>query len=83
MLENAKIIPIPKGGGEFRPIAILPFLSKVFELLIYKQINAFVSKHSLLCNRQSGFRKSHNCITALIDVIENIRKAIDNDELTF
>jgi len=27
----AKILPIPKSGTEYRPIAILPFLSKVFE----------------------------------------------------
>ena len=29
--KEAKILPLPKTSGEYRPIAILPFLSKVFE----------------------------------------------------
>ena len=32
--KKAKIIPIPKSSNEYRPIAILPFLSKVFESIL-------------------------------------------------
>ncbi|XP_075152138.1 uncharacterized protein LOC142226129 [Haematobia irritans] len=38
--KQAKIIPIPKPGtnNDYRPIAILPFLSKAFDHLMHKQI---------------------------------------------
>lgn len=75
--KHAKIIPIPKAKTEYRPIAILPFLSKVFEKLIHKQIILFLNKHNLLNTKQSGFRAKRGCITALMDVSEDIRRDID------
>lgn len=79
----AKIIPIPKSSNDFRPIAILPFLSKAFELIVYQQINRHLEKFSLLSSRQSGFRAKMGCITALVDVIEDIRHYLDEDKVSF
>jgi len=44
----AKIIPIPKGKDDFRPIAILPYLSKALKVILYKQMNAYFTLNSLL-----------------------------------
>lgn len=79
----AKIIPIPKTKNEYRPIAILPYMSKVLELVLKKQLNIFLSKNSLITDRQSGFRAKRGCITALLDVTEDIRKSIDYNNVTF
>jgi len=53
-----KILPIPKTGTEYRPIAILPFWSKVLERLIANQLVSFIDAHNILSEKQSGFRKN-------------------------
>lgn len=79
----AKIIPIPKSSNEFRPIAILPYLSKIFERLMHRQISVFFDRHFLLTERQSGYRKKRSCTTALIDVTEDIRVDVDKGNISF
>ncbi|XP_075155481.1 uncharacterized protein LOC142228843 [Haematobia irritans] len=81
--KRARIVPIPKQGGEYRPIAILSVLSKVFEKLLHEQINAFVIQNNLLTDRQSGFRAGRSCVSVLLDVAENIRSIIDRNDLCF
>jgi len=61
-----KILPIPKSSTEYRPIAILPFLSKVFERLFANQIVSFMDAHNVLSEKQSGFRKNKSCTTAVL-----------------
>lgn len=81
--KKAKIIPIPKSNSDYRPIAILPFLSKAFERLLHNQMSLFLDNNNLITDRQSGFRKKHSCLTALIDVVEDLRKDIDERKVTF
>jgi len=81
--KKAKIIPIPKTDSDYRPIAILPFLSKAFEILLYRQMHNFFVSNSLLTNRQSGFRPKRSCTTAILDVTEDIRKNTDAKKPTF
>lgn len=81
--KHAKIIPIPKSVAEYRPIAILSFLSKVLEKLLHHQISSYISNNNLLSDRQSGFRPKHSCITTLIDVAENIRRDLDDGKINF
>lgn len=78
--KHSKVIPVPKSknGNEYRPISILPFFSKAFEKIIHKQISAYLNEHRLLSSKQSGFRPRHSCVTALIDVTEDIRSNIDD-----
>lgn len=82
--KYAKVIPVPKSKScqEYRPISILPFLSKVFEKIMHLQITDYLSTHDLLTDRQSGFRPKHSCITALTDVTNCIRHNMDNNEIT-
>jgi len=81
--KHAKVVPIPKSSSDFRPISILPFLSKALESIIYDQINKHLTDNSLLSNKQSGFRSSRSCITALVDVSEDIRRNMDQNKITF
>lgn len=81
--KYSKIIPLPKTKSDFRPIAILPFLSKAFERIIHNQMICFLNNYNLLTDRQSGFRKKHSCITALTDVAEDIRKDLDARKTNF
>lgn len=85
--KQAIIIPLPKTSkpssvSHFRPISILPFLSKVLEHMIHRQLSNFISTSSLLSPYQSGFRSGHSTVTALIKVSDDIRMAMENKHLT-
>jgi len=54
-----------------------PTLSKVFERHVASQIQDFLKKHDLIHSLQSGFRKPHSCCTALINLIDNWLKDVD------
>jgi len=69
----AKILPISKSGTEYRPIAILRFLSKVLERLIANQIVSLMDAHNILSETQFGFRKNRSCTTADVKITEDIR----------
>lgn len=79
----SKILPIKKTISEFRPISILPFLSKCVEKLMHFQISQFLDTNNLLYEKQSGFRLKRSCLTALLDVTEGIREAVDEGNITF
>ena len=85
--KRANVIPLPKianptSFSHFRPISILPFLSKVLEHIVHKQLADYITSNSLLSPFQSGFRKGHSTVTALLKVTEDIRLAMENKSLT-
>ncbi|EDO26399.1 predicted protein, partial [Nematostella vectensis] len=49
----------PKLDEQFRPISILPALSKVFEKVVAAQMTTFCETDSVLNNNISSFRKGH------------------------
>ena len=61
-LKVAKVIPLYKKGNKslfdnYRPISILPSISKIFERIIFNQINDHFSSHNLYYDGQYGFRE--------------------------
>ena len=55
-----KICPIPKVGNpvqiiDYRPLSILPSLSKVYERVELNKLSAFIKKLMLYKNTQSGY----------------------------
>ena len=86
-LKEAKITPIYKKGDKsipsnYRPISILPTLSKIFEKHLASQIRNFLSDFDLLVKEQSGFREHHSCMSALTKMTENWLSEIDKGNLT-
>lgn len=79
----SKVIPIPKNNDEFRPISILPFISKVAERLMHRQITTYLRNSDFLSPKQYGFRANHSSTSAIIDVVEQTRKALDENKVTF
>ena len=68
----ARVIPLFKNGqrnlpGNYRPISILPALSKVMERILYTQLYEYLSVNNLLSEHQFGFRKYHSTASALLD----------------
>ncbi|KAK3099743.1 hypothetical protein FSP39_008908 [Pinctada imbricata] len=85
-MKEAKITPIYKGDkstpGNYRPISILPTLSKIFEKHLASQIRNYLNDFDLLVKEQSGFREHHSCMSALTKMTENWLSEIDNGNLT-
>ena len=68
--------------GNYRPISVLPTISKIFEQHIANQLNKFLNDNQLLSSYQSGFRKFHSCQSALIQLSEEWLSNMDNGCLT-
>ena len=52
-------------------------IKKTVEKLMYRRLYAFLSNSNLIYNRQFGFRQQYSTSHALINIIENLRKALD------
>jgi len=61
----------------YRPISLLPTISKLFEKHIANQLHIYLETTGLLQKTQSGFRKHHSCQTALIALVDSLLKCID------
>ena len=57
-------------------------LSKLIEIIIYARLKEHVMDNKLLPENQSGFRPTHNCVTALLEVTDGILSASDGNDLT-
>ena len=67
----AIVVPIHKKGNYFdianyRPIALLPLFSKVFEKTVNTQLCDFLSESAILHDAQHGFKKTRSCESALL-----------------
>ena len=84
--KNAKVNPIFKTGDKdnvnnYRPISILPTLSKIIEKWIQIKLMIYLDQHTLLHKNQSGFRKNHSTESALILMTDTWLKAINEGKL--
>ena len=68
--------------NNYRPIFILPTISKVFEHLIFGQIYNYFNTNSLLCEQQYGFRSGHSTEFVTIKLVDHIIQNMDNTRIT-
>ena len=80
--KNAYITPLlkkptldPSTIQNYRPVSLLPFLSKTLERAVSNQLSAYFSQNNLLDLHQSGFRPAHLTETALLTVKESLQTA--------
>ena len=83
-LKRATITPVFKEGDSmsvknYRPISILPTVSKVFEKIIAQQLNPFLEScfSELLC----GFRKGHSTQHAILRLLHLWQRALDDSNI--
>ena len=82
-LKIAKVIPIyknenPELFANYRPISILPSISKILERLMYNRLSNFLADHNIISKKQYGFRENYSTYMAIIDLVDKISSNIDN-----
>lgn len=76
-------ISAPKSMLDTRPIANISHLAKVCERILVSQLTNYLESNHIIDDHQSGFRMHHSMQAAVIRLTDDIRKAIDNDKLTY
>ena len=55
--------------GNYRPISILPIISKIFEKEIFQELYKHLNDNCLISKFQSSFWPGHSTLTALIKCV--------------
>ena len=83
LLKNATVVPIFKKKDKnkcanYRTISLLSNLSKIFERAMYARIELFLDEFNIIYSKKFGFRKKHSTNHALLSIIEQIKRNLDN-----
>ena len=82
----SKLIPIPKSKPynrieNYRPISVIPAISKVIEKLVYRQLSTYLENNNLLDESQFGFRKGRSTELAATLFTDNVKRKVDEGKL--
>ena len=85
-LKVAKVVPIFKKDDDkllenYRPISILPTISKIFERIIHNQIQDYFQCNNLLYNGQYGFRPRHSTELAALEMVDRLTQDLDKNNI--
>ncbi|GBO23086.1 RNA-directed DNA polymerase from mobile element jockey [Araneus ventricosus] len=86
--KTATVIPILKPGKDptdpvsYRPISLLPSISKIAEHIILSRLNDHLEENNILIPEQFGFRKNLSTTHQLLRVTEFIQEGLNNKQKT-
>ena len=74
-LKVSKIIPLHKANDKmfltnYRPIALLPSISKIFEYILLKKLTSHFIENKLLSPQQYSFRAKHSTGLAALNLVD-------------
>jgi hypothetical protein len=84
-MKIAKVVPIFKNGDKklisnYRPVSLLPVLSKIIERAVYNRLYKYITSKSILSSSQYGFRNSLSTNLAIIELQDRIIDHLANRE---
>ena len=84
-LKSSRITQVFKSGersdpGNYRPIANIPFLSKIIEKSLGSRLLSYFNKFSIIYKNQFGFLQGKSTADALIHLTELIYKSLNRNE---
>ena len=85
--KEADICPIHKKdertkGENYRPISLLPNISKIFERIMFTRLDSFLDSSEIIYKYQFGFRKHYSTNHARLSIAEQIRNSLDKKMFT-
>ena len=83
--KRARIVPIFKkrdteNTSNYRPITLLPTISKIFEVCISIRLISFLDKSNIIINRQFGFLEGRSTTDAFVALTEYVYNCLNNKE---
>ena len=84
--KKTKVVPLHKKEDQlnpknYRPVAIVPILSKILERVIFNQMVQYLNANNLLHPNHHAFRTQHNTTTALIQMYDGWLQAVESGQL--
>lgn len=84
-LKIAKVIPIfkkedPALFSNYRPVSLLPCISKILERLVFNQCMDYIKKYEILIDKQYGFRPKHLTYMAIAQLVDKVNNAVENND---
>lgn len=85
--KTAEVITIPKPGkspeeaASYRPISLLPIISKVYEKLLLKRFKSIIEEKQTIPVHQFGFRDKHSTIDQVHRITWDIEKALEEKKV--
>ena len=86
VLKTVKVVPVFKKDSKldyssYHPLSLLSNIENILEKFMYKRLYTFLNKNNVIYNLQFGFRQQYSTSHALINITENIRKAVDDGNI--
>ena len=86
-MKLAKVIPIHKSKNKdvfdnYRPISLLPTISKILERVMHNRIYNFLKSNDILYAKQFDFRPKHSTIDAIINLVKDIIENYEKKQIT-
>ena len=86
MLKSAKVVPLYKGGSDdlldnYRPISLLPVISKILEKVVFKSLMTHLTDNNLLYERQYGFRPNRSTTDAVTNLVGEILTSFEDNQM--
>ena len=83
-MKVADVIPVfkkedPNNKANYRPISLLPIISKIFERVLFEQIEKFSKK--IFSPKLCGFRKCHSTQHDFLNLLKNLQKNLDKSSV--
>ena len=86
--KYAKVIPLLKSTDSdpllpksYRPVALLPVLSKILEKIVFNQLVSYLEENQLVHPNLHGSRPGHNTATALVQLYDRWAEEIENGKM--
>ena len=85
-MKLAKVVPIFKNNGSnivmknYRPVSLLPVLSKILERIVYNRLFYFLVKHKILHTSQYGFQADLSTELAILELQDRIINTLSRNE---
>lgn len=82
ILKLTIVKPVHKTGGtdvldNYRPIALVPILSKILEKAMLTRLSSFLDKRGVIDENQNGFQKGKSTVLAAFKLMKTIMHYVD------
>jgi hypothetical protein len=84
--KSSKLTPVHKSGAKdcienYRPISVIPAISKIIERMVRRQLSAYLENNNLLDDCQFGFRQNRSTELATALFTDSIKRKVNEGKL--